>query len=94
MDVDDWHGFPSVTYTNQNGKVLLKEIGQTGALALKPRAFEALPGGDYALTVRFDGQEDEHLYGMGQYQQETLDQKHCILELAHRNSQASVPFVV
>ncbi|HPJ01746.1 MAG TPA: glycoside hydrolase family 31 protein, partial [Candidatus Limiplasma sp.] len=94
VEIDGWHGFPSITYTNQNGRVLLKETGQTGALALKPRAFEALPGGDYALTVRFDGQEDEHLYGMGQYQQETLDQKHCVLELAHRNSQASVPFVL
>ena len=94
VEVDGWHGFPSVTYTNQNGKVLLRETGQTGALALKPRAFEALPGGDYALTVRFCGEDDEHLYGMGQYQQETLDQKHCVLELAHRNSQASVPFVL
>ena len=31
---------------------------------------------------------------MGQYQQDCLDVKGCTLELAHRNSQASVPFVV
>ena len=29
---------------------------------------------------------------MGQYQQETLNLKGCNLELAHRNSQASIPF--
>ena len=94
VEVSGWHGFPLVTYTNQYGKVLLREGGQANALALKSRSFSALPGGDYALTVRFFGEEDEHLYGMGQYQQETLDQKHCVLELAHRNSQASVPFVL
>ena len=31
---------------------------------------------------------------MGQYQQPDLDLKGCILELAHRNSQASVPFLL
>ena len=31
---------------------------------------------------------------MGQYQQETLNLKGCNLELAHRNSQASIPFYV
>ncbi|MBE0601374.1 MAG: glycoside hydrolase family 31 protein, partial [Firmicutes bacterium] len=94
VTVDGWHGFPSVHYTDGRGNTLLKETGQTGALALRPRAFEPLAGGDTALEVRFDGEEDERLYGMGQYQQETLDQKHCVLELAHRNSQASVPFVM
>src|SRR5699024_12455520 len=37
---------------------------------------------------------DEHLAGMGQYQQHVLDLKGSTFELAHRNSQASVPFVV
>ena len=31
---------------------------------------------------------------MGQYQQEIMDLKGCNLELAHRNSQASIPFYV
>ena len=31
---------------------------------------------------------------MGQYQQDDLDLKYTTLELAHRNSQASVPFVL
>jgi len=36
----------------------------------------------------------EKIYGMGQYQQPYLDLKGLDLELAHRNSQASVPFAV
>ncbi len=36
----------------------------------------------------------EKLYGMGQYQQDILDLKGSTFELAHRNSQASVPFVL
>ena len=94
VQVDDWHGFASITYTDSNGAVLLRETDGGGALSLRPRAFEPHTGGDFALTVRFEGEEDERLYGMGQYQQETLDLKHCVLELAHRNSQASVPFVM
>lgn len=31
---------------------------------------------------------------MGEYQQNILNLKGCTLELAHRNSQASIPFVV
>lgn len=31
---------------------------------------------------------------MGQYQQERMNLKGCSLELAHRNSQASIPFYV
>ncbi|MBQ8963006.1 MAG: glycoside hydrolase family 31 protein [Clostridia bacterium] len=51
-------------------------------------------GSEYALTVRFDPNDGERLYGMGQYQQPYLDLKGCTLELAQRNSQVSVPFTV
>ena len=64
------------------------------ALHLFNRHFEPIPGGDYRLTVYFNANEDEKLYGMGQYQQESLDLKGTVLELAQRNSQASVPFVL
>ncbi len=51
-------------------------------------------GSEYRLTVRFDPQDGEKLYGMGQYQQPDLDLKGTRLELAQRNSQISVPFLV
>ncbi len=51
-------------------------------------------GSDYQLTVRFDANEGERLYGMGQYQQPYLNLKGSMLELAQRNSQNSVPFLI
>ncbi len=51
-------------------------------------------GSEYSLTVRFDPNEGEKIFGMGQYQQKQMDLKGCVLELAQRNSQASVPFMV
>lgn len=63
------------------------------ALKLDGREFKPLPGGKYQLTVRFESRPDEKIYGMGQYQQPWLDLKGCVLELAQRNSQASVPFM-
>lgn len=74
--------------------MLLSERDTGGALAVKARNFQPQLGGDYRLTVSFDGREGEHLYGMGQYQMEELDLKYTTLELAHRNSQASVPFLI
>jgi alpha-D-xyloside xylohydrolase len=64
------------------------------ALNIDAREFDPILGGDYQLAVRFEAAPDEKLYGMGQYQQPFLNIKGCTLELAHRNSQASVPFLV
>ena len=94
IEPDDWHHYARISYYNQNGKLLLRETAPANALTLKARRFEPILGGDFKLTVTFDGQENEHFYGMGQYQEERLDWKGCTLELMQRNSQASVPFVV
>ena len=64
------------------------------ALSIYPREFKPIIGGDYALTARFESRPEEKLFGMGQYQHGFLNQKNCVLELAQRNSQASVPFTL
>ncbi len=51
-------------------------------------------GSDYSLNVKFDPNPGEKIFGMGQYQHNCLDLKGCVLELAQRNSQISVPFAV
>lgn len=51
-------------------------------------------GGDYKLIVRFEPNDGEKLFGMGQYQQPYMDMKGCMLELAQKNSQTTVPFLV
>lgn len=64
------------------------------ALGIYPREYKPQLGGDYALTVRFESSPEEQLFGLGQYQHGFLNHKNCVLELAQRNSQASVPFVL
>lgn len=65
------------------------------ALEIEAREFRPILGGDYEVAARFESLDPrERIYGMGQYQQDCLDLKGCDLELAHRNSQASVPFMV
>lgn len=86
------------------GAVILEEYARTridvrdpkaSALEVQAREFKPLVGGDYALTMRLESlSKKEKLYGMGQYQQPYLDIKGCDLEMAQRNSQASVPFLL
>ena len=91
-------------FYNQDGRVLLEEYdrnrfrkedeGFNSALEINPRTFSPVRGTDnYRLTVRFEAM-DERIYGMGQYQQENLNLKGCIVEMAQRNSQVSVPFML
>jgi len=64
-------------------------------LGLHARELKPVMGrSDYTLTARFEAYEGEHIWGMGQYQDGMLDKKGAVLELAHRNSQASIPFYV
>lgn len=50
---------------------------------------------NFHLTFRMESlSPTEKLYGMGQYQQPYVDLKGSDIELAQRNSQASVPFLV
>ena len=94
LRVQPWGHALQITFYNSSGEVLLKEISNGGALQKKARQFKPLPGGAYALKASFEPEPDEKIYGMGQYQQEIMDLKGCNLELAHRNSQASVPFYI
>ena len=62
------------------------------SLRLCAREFKPVSGSDYEITMRFEANEGEKIFGMGQYQQPNLDLKGCVLELAQRNSQISIPF--
>ena len=94
LSLQDWGDELQISYYNQKGELLLQEIPNGGALFLKARRFQSLPGDSFFLTASFLSNPSEKIYGMGQYQQETLNLKGCNLELAHRNSQASIPFYV
>ena len=91
-----------ITITDRDGKVLLQEFVRNRSvkgtnfspMMLSGREFLPMRGPDRAITVRFESDPEEKLYGMGQYQQELLNLKGAVLELAHRNSQVSIPFVL
>ncbi len=87
-----------ICFTGKNGKPLLKECArrlcdEVGmALGIGPRVYKGEQSNLFRTEVRFCANADEKIFGMGQYQQHELDLKGCVLELAQRNSQVSVPF--
>lgn len=93
-----------ITVQNRDKKVLLEEYWRNrrdihdkkcSALEVEAREFKPVAGGNYHLTMRFESLDrEEKIYGMGQYQQPFLNLKGMDLELAQRNSQASVPFFI
>ena len=93
-----------LTVYNSTGKKLFEEYARNrrdildpkcSAIEVEAREFRPIPGGDYHLTARFESLDpNEKIFGMGQYQQPYLNLKGADLELAHRNSQASVPFLL
>ena len=95
--------YGKMTFYNQKGEVLLDEYLRNrtdrladycSALEVEAREFKPLHGGDYHLSLRFVSNPEEKIYGMGQYQQPNLNLKGADLELAQRNSQATVPFAI
>ncbi|MDR1106577.1 MAG: family 31 glucosidase, partial [Treponema sp.] len=93
-----------ISVYNSGGVLLLDEYVRNrrditsktcSALEIEAREYKPIIGGGYEITVRFESPDaGERIYGMGQYQQPFLNLKGADLELAHRNSQASVPFAL
>ena len=92
------------TMHDASGRKLLEEYARhrldltdpkCSALDIEAREFRGIAGGDFHTTYRLESVDpDEKLYGLGQYQQPYLNLKGTDIELAQRNSQASVPFMV
>lgn len=92
-----------ISYYNEKNKLLTKEYWRNRnridrycvPLRIDARELKPIIGTtDYTLTMRFEAFENEKIFGMGQYQDGLLDKKGAKLELAHRNSQASIPFLI
>lgn len=92
-----------ISFYNQKGALLTEEYWRNRnrlnrycvPIRIDARELKPIQGTtDYSLTMRFEAFDDEKIFGMGQYQEKNLNKKGAILELAHRNSQASVPFMV
>jgi alpha-D-xyloside xylohydrolase len=92
-----------LSFHDRSGRLLFEEYWRNRhridrfAVPLNLSARELRPrlGSDsFSLCARFEAQEGEKIFGLGQYQDPFLDKKGCRLELAHRNSQSSVPFAL
>lgn len=92
-----------LSFLNQKGETLLREYWRNRdrvsryavPVGVAGRELKPIPGTrDYSLTALFEADDREKIYGMGQYQMAQLNKKGTVLDLEHRNSQASVPFYV
>lgn len=92
-----------ISYYNEKNILLTKEYWRNRnridrycvPLRIDAREWKPIPGTtDYEATLRFEAFEGEQIFGMGQYQDGLLNKKGAVLELAHRNSQSSVPFMI
>lgn len=92
-----------ISFYNQKGELLTAEYWRNRdricryavPIGVAGREMKPITGtSDFVLTARFEAFDDERIYGMGQYQEKNLNKKGAVLELEHRNSQASVPFMV
>lgn len=102
------NAYGKLTFYNQKGELLLKEyyrsweygtedwedLDQIVMVRAIAREYKRTASDNCHITVRFEANDKEHIFGMGQYQHPYLDLKGCSLELAHRNTQASVPFAI
>lgn len=76
-------------------KLLFEEESYEWPLHDSARHYRSALGSDgFEATVRFKAFDGEKIHGMGQYRGAKYDLKGCTLELAHRNSQISVPFFI
>ena len=96
--------FAGVLRFYKDGKQILREYQRfyggaisrsSRCLKIENREWRGVTGADrFSLTWRLEPNEGEKLFGMGQYQDGRFDLKGSVLELAQRNSQSSVPFVM
>lgn len=88
----------------RDDKLILREYfrAYTGTISKESRCLKVvnrdwkgiIGGSEYSLNLKFESNDGEKIFGMGQYQQSCMELKGCVLELAQRNSQISVPFAV
>ncbi|MCR5656979.1 MAG: family 31 glucosidase [Butyrivibrio sp.] len=70
------------------------ESKESRCLKYVSRDYRPHVGGDYHFTLKFESNDNEKIFGMGQYQQPYTNLKGCVLNMEQRNSQITIPFAV
>ena len=96
--------FAGIISFYRDGKLILREYYRSydGTLSKESRCLKIINrewkgiigGSNYSLNLKFESNKGEKIFGMGQYQQSDFNLKGCVLELAQRNSQISVPYMI
>ncbi|MBE5765847.1 MAG: glycoside hydrolase family 31 protein [Clostridiales bacterium] len=91
-----------LVFRNEKGEELLAEFWQGNRpldkkvphnpIYFASRIWYPQAAGASRIEYRFKAYDDEKIFGMGQYQDDRFDRKGSTLELAPRNTQASIPF--
>lgn len=89
----------SVCYTNSDNKILLEEFWKDRRVGLPPirraREYKYHSGSSlFDAKIYFKANHEEKLYGMGQHADDCFNIKGCTLELAQKNTQTSIPYVI
>ena len=83
-----------LTFRNTaSGALLLREPAPR-FIEPPARWFRPAGGDAHWIAASFEPNEGERFYGLGQHQHGLLDQKGCIIDLWHRNTEVSIPFLV
>jgi len=88
----------AVRYVAAGGRTLLEELWidrrTQCANLLKARNYRSVGGDLHRTSLYFRARDGERFYGMGQYANGRLDLKGCVLELAQKNTQISIPVLI
>lgn len=87
-----------ISYYGKENKLILTECYRDRRVSMTPvrpaRCYRAVSSNAFNVSVYFQANKGEHIYGMGQNQNDCFDMKGCVLELAQKNTQTTIPFYI
>ena len=79
--------YPSVITYYRKGKKILRSREEGDAVT----RFKHLGGNNYTVKAIFESNVGEHLYGLGQEQEDQFDRKGCTCNTVHYNTKSTLP---
>ncbi len=73
----------------KNGKVILESREEGDPVC----RYRHIAGDMYQVTAMFEANDGEHIYGLGQEQQDFFDRKGCAVDLVHYNTKSTLPVI-
>jgi alpha-D-xyloside xylohydrolase len=96
------NGKTRATVTNE-GQIRYFKTGTDEILTEEPpphllnpdaRLYKPIANDSFRVEARFNAYDDERIYGLGQHRHGYLNQKGCVIELAHTNCEIAIPFLI